>query len=130
MKNPIRAIGIDGNETIIGFKARKIPIYVNTIPKILCFPEMRGDILLGNNFIYQHLPFSIDKNLIILFAEKIFVEIPLVENYKFVCDKNFTPPRKEQIKQLETDHWLFKILEDNFSEEPLNYGRIVLDIVK
>ncbi|KAK5835949.1 hypothetical protein PVK06_011674 [Gossypium arboreum] len=58
MKNLIRAIGIDGKETIIQFKARNIPIYINNvrfvIPKILCFPEMHGDILLGNNFIYHH----------------------------------------------------------------------------
>ena len=76
MKHLIRAIGTDNNETIIQYKATNISIYVNNvrfiIPKLLCYPEMRGDILLGNNFIYQHFPFSIDKNLIILSVEKNF----------------------------------------------------------
>lgn len=99
MKNSIRAIGIDGKETIIQFKARNIPIYINNvrfiIPKILCFLEMHGDILLGNNFIYHHLLFSIDRNLVILSTEKTSVEIHLIENHKFVCDKGFRPIRKE-----------------------------------
>ena len=46
-------------------------------------------------------------NFIMLSVEKSSIEIPLIENHKFVCDKNFTPQRKEQIKQLETNHWLF-----------------------
>ncbi|KAA3485339.1 RNA-directed DNA polymerase-like protein [Gossypium australe] len=55
----------------------------------------------------------------VLTTENTSVEVPLVENHKYICDQNFNPLRKEQIKQLETNHWLFKILENNFSEEPL-----------
>ena len=61
------------------------------IPKIVCFPNMKGDILLGNNFICKYLPFTIDKNSIWLSVKDDFIEISIEENNKIVCNKKFTP---------------------------------------
>ena len=86
MKKPIKIMGLDGSKTIIKHKAKNIPIYINNvrfvIPKIICFPKMQGDILLGNNFICRYLPFTIW-----LSVKEDFVEIPLEENNKIVCNK-------------------------------------------
>ena len=49
MKHPILVTGIDGNNTSIQFKAKDVAIWLGDnkfiIPKLLCFPYMRGDFL-------------------------------------------------------------------------------------
>ena len=128
MKNPILVTGIDGNNTTIQFKAKDIPIWLGEnkfiIPKILCFPYMHGDFLLGNNFLYKYLPMHIYEKGIALTVKNTLVQIPLLEQYKHICHKDFSPiPRGEMtpiINIIDESHWIYKILKENFSENPLN----------
>ena len=127
MKHPILVTGIDGNHTSIQFKAKNIAIWLNDskfiIPKNLCFPYMHGDFLLGNNIIYKYLPKQIQKKAISLSINNVLIHIPQLEQHKYICDKEFAPvPLGDLtpiIKTIDESHWIYKILEENFSEHPL-----------
>ena len=127
MKHPILVTGIDGNHTSIQFKAKDVAVWLGDskfiIPKILCFPYMHGDFLLGNNFIHKYLPMHIYEKSISLSIKNTLVNIDLLTQHKYVCDKEFAPvPRGEItpiIKVIDESHWIYKILEENFSEDPL-----------
>ena len=82
MKYPILVTEIDGNHSSIQFMAKNIAIWLNDskfiIPKILCFPYMHGDFLLGNNFIYKYLPMQIQEQAISFSINNILIYIPLL----------------------------------------------------
>jgi hypothetical protein len=71
--------GIDAKETIREYKEKNISIWMNknkfVIPKILFFPNMHGDILLGNNFINNYLPMQIHHKYIALTLQNELVTV-------------------------------------------------------
>ena len=60
------------------------------IPKILCFPNMHGDFLLGNNFISNSLPMQIHHKFVAITLKKELVNIPILEQHKYKCLSDFT----------------------------------------
>jgi hypothetical protein len=56
------------------------------IKKILCFPNMHGDFLLGNNFVSNYLLMQIH---LALTLKKELVNIPILEQYKYKCMSDF-----------------------------------------
>jgi hypothetical protein len=98
MKSPIAVKGIDGKEIKIEYKAKNVAIWMSNkkfvIPKILCFPNMHGDFLLGNNFISNYLPMQIHYKFVALTFKKELVNIPLLEQHKYKCLSDFTPTKR------------------------------------
>ncbi|XP_059629145.1 uncharacterized protein LOC132271707 [Cornus florida] len=127
MKHPIGVQGIDAEAplNIIQFKAKDVAIWLNEkkfiIPKILCFPYMHGDFILGCNFIYSYLPLQLnEKSISLTLKDKTVVEIPIQENLASVCNEKFSPPKRESdALVLQDTHWLYNSLRQNFSENPL-----------
>jgi hypothetical protein len=130
MKSPITIKGIDGKETKIEYKAKNAAIWMSNskfvIPKILCFPNMHGDFLLGNNFISNYLSMQIYHKFVALTLKKELVNIPILEQHKHKCISDFAPTKRGEchihtitITTLDSSHWIYKILEENFSENPL-----------
>ena len=98
------------------------------IPKILRFPNMHGDFLLGNNFISNYLPMQIHYKCVALtLKKKESVNILILEQHKYKCLSDFTLAKRGEshtnaldlISTLDSSHWIYKILEENFSEDPL-----------
>ena len=60
---------------------------------------------------------------IALSIKNTLVNISLLEQHKYVCEKEFAPvPRGEMtpiIKAIDKSHRIYKILEENFSKHPL-----------
>jgi hypothetical protein len=62
-----------------------------------------------------------------LTLKKELVDILLLEQHKYKCLSDFTPTKLgeshtnalELISTLDSSHWIYKILEENFSEDPL-----------
>ena len=67
MKNSIASRNANNTTSLMEYKAKDIPFVITTskgkktfrIPKLLCFPHMHGDIILGNNFLSQYFSISI-----------------------------------------------------------------------
>ena len=144
MKHPINVTGIKGKDIKIEHKAKKVAIWLNgvkyIIPKIIAFPEMNGDVLLGNNFIFAYYPILIDTGYIALNINNGINKIPFLPQHKYKCHKGFAPSQrgdqttkieliktesnkinfdKINIYTLSEKHWVYKILKENFSEDPL-----------
>lgn len=144
MKHPINVTGIKGKDIKIEHKAKKVAIWLNgvkyIIPKIIAFPEMNGDVLLGNNFIFAYYPILLDTGYIALDINNGIHKIPFLPQHKYKCHKDFAPSKrgdpetidqldkpepsekhfgKTKIQVLSEKHWVYKILEENFSEDPL-----------
>jgi hypothetical protein len=137
MKHPINITGIKGKGIKIENKAKKVAIWLNgvkyIIPKIIAFPEMNGDILLGNNFIFAYYPILMDTGYIALNINNGINKIPFLPQHKYKCHKGFAPSQRgdqtakteiikiesNKINTLSEKHWVYKILEENFSEDPL-----------
>ena len=122
LKTPIPAIGIDGHPTFLEYKAKNVPVILGNekfiIPKILCFPIMHGDFILGNNFTRLYLPMEWHKHNIILTSNKK-VKIPILPHHVNKCETGFTPV-PHHILTLDETHWMFPKLKDNFSDNPLH----------
>ncbi|XP_059663376.1 uncharacterized protein LOC132309041 [Cornus florida] len=127
MKHPIGVQGIDAEAplNVIQFKAKDVAIWLNDkkfiIPKILCFPYMHGDFILGCNFIYSYLPLQLNEKTISLTQkDQTVVEIPIQENLASVCNEKFSPPKRDSdALVLQDTHWLYNSLRQNFAENPL-----------
>lgn len=60
-------------------------------PKIKCFPYMHRDILLGNNFIFINICMCISM------IYNIRYYLSLLEQHKYVCDRDFAPLPKGEM---------------------------------
>ena len=60
---------------------------------------------------------------IALSIKNTLVHIPLLEQHKYICEKEFVPVTRGEmtpiIKAIDESHWIYKILEENFSDDPL-----------
>ena len=83
MKNLIYVTGINGTQNFITLKAKRVAILFNEnkfiITKILYFPEMHGNFILGNNFISEYLLMTINIGSIGLTLNKEMVAIHLLQ---------------------------------------------------
>ena len=134
MKYPIKITGISAHKTTIQNKAKNVEIWFDerkfVIPKLLCFPDMHGDMVLGNNFIEQYLPMIVEKQTVSLHVGKIDnleqIKIPLLDGPRYKCSEGFSPKKNsdtvkinEETCELEQTHWLYRSLKENFSDNPL-----------
>ncbi|KAM7496729.1 hypothetical protein LguiA_021143 [Lonicera macranthoides] len=58
---------------------------------------MHGDIILGNNFISEYLPMTINNGTLGLTLNKEIVEILLLQQHKYKCDRGFLPVKKGEM---------------------------------
>ena len=101
MKYPIKITGISAHKTTIQNKAKNVEIWFDerkfVIPKLLCFPDMHGDMVLGNNSIEQYLPMIVEKQTVSLHVGKIDnleqIKIPLLDGQRYKCSRVFRPRR-------------------------------------
>jgi len=98
MKYPIKITGISVHKTTIQNKAKNVEIWFNerkfVIPKLLCFPDMHGDLVLGNNFIEQYLPMIVEKQIVSLQIDKLEqIKIPLLDRPRYKCSEGFSPKK-------------------------------------
>lgn len=98
MKHLINVTGIKGKDIKIEHKVKKIVIWLNgvkyIIPKIIAFPEMNGDVLLGNNFIFAYYPILMDIGYIALNINNGIHKISFLPQYKYKCNKGFAPSQR------------------------------------
>ena len=123
MKNPIASRNANNTTSLMEYKAKDIPFIITTskgkrtfrIPKLLCFPHMHGDIILGNNFLSQYFPISITNENFLLTDKKKSYTIPWIQSHLFICNKDFAPVKRDdnspildieplEIKELEKSH--------------------------
>ena len=66
---------------------------------------------------------QIQEKAISLSINNVLIHIPLLEQHKYICDTEFAlVPHGDLtsiIKTIDESHWIYKILEENFSENPL-----------
>ena len=75
--------------------------------------------LLGTNFLKTYYPIKIDHDNIKFTQNGSKISIPFSKYTKLRCN-NFSPIAKcGKLNVLAANHWIFPLLKQNFSEDPL-----------